>query len=120
MNKRIQIIITTILLFMFYFLLSSIASAQNSVTTNPETINPVKAKLMAGKKVIGGTLTTTDPMICHAMAGAGFDYLWVEMQHSPYSFETVANLIWYCQGMEAIPIIRVPEVQEGAIHYPGR
>jgi 2-keto-3-deoxy-L-rhamnonate aldolase RhmA len=90
-------------------------SAQNSVPTEPGKLNPVKVKFMAGKKVIGGTLATTDPIICHAMAGAGFDYLWIEMQHSPYSFETVANLIWYCQGMRAIPIIRVPEVQDGAI-----
>ncbi len=91
------------------------AQAQGPAPAEPKSINTVKAKLMAGEKVIGGTLTTTDPIIARTMASAGFDYLWIEMQHSPYSFETVANLVWYCQGQPAIPIIRVPEAQEGAI-----
>ncbi len=45
--------------------------------------NTVKQKLMEGKPVIGGTINTSDPNIYCAMANAGFDFLWIEMQHSP-------------------------------------
>src|SRR5207248_787166 len=44
--------------------------------------NPVKVKMMAGGKVTGGTLfNSTDPAIYCAMANAGYDFIWTEMQH---------------------------------------
>jgi 2-keto-3-deoxy-L-rhamnonate aldolase RhmA len=100
---------------MICLVMCSLVWAQNTQSTKPATGNSVKAKLLAGEKVIGGTLTTTDPLVCRTMAGAGFEFLWIEMQHSPYTFETVANLIWYCQGQPALPFVRVPEVEEGSI-----
>jgi len=45
--------------------------------------NTVKQKLKEGKQVVGGTVSSSDPEIYCAMANAGFDYLWIEMQHSP-------------------------------------
>src|SRR5437867_10880016 len=44
--------------------------------------NPVKLKMMQGGKVTGGTLfNSTDPAIYCAMANAGYDFIWTEMQH---------------------------------------
>jgi hypothetical protein len=44
--------------------------------------NPVKLKLMQGGKVTGGTLfSATDPATYCAMANAGYDFIWTEMQH---------------------------------------
>ncbi len=77
--------------------------------------NTVKAKLMAGEQVVGGTVETADPDIYCAMANAGFDFVWIEMQHSPLSFSEVARMIWACRDAPAIPFIRVPDDSEGAI-----
>src|SRR5215467_10883911 len=45
--------------------------------------NPVKIKLMAGGKVTGGTVfSATDPATYCAMANAGYDFIWTEMQHN--------------------------------------
>src|SRR5262245_37888527 len=45
--------------------------------------NPVKLKLMRGEKVTGGTLfSATDPATYCAMANAGYDFIWTEMQHN--------------------------------------
>ncbi|MCU1382706.1 MAG: hypothetical protein JWL71_1403, partial [Acidobacteria bacterium] len=45
--------------------------------------NPVKLKLMAGGKVTGGTVfSATDPATYCAMANAGYDFIWTEMQHN--------------------------------------
>ncbi|MEO7133550.1 MAG: hypothetical protein ABI024_04945, partial [Vicinamibacterales bacterium] len=44
--------------------------------------NPVKIKLQQGGKVTGGTLfSATDPATYCAMANAGYDFIWTEMQH---------------------------------------
>ncbi len=80
-----------------------------------QIFNTVKQKLLAGKKVVGGTVYTNDPNIYCAMAGAGFDFLWIEMQHSPLNFTDVARMVWACKDEPAVPFIRVPDATESDI-----
>jgi 4-hydroxy-2-oxoheptanedioate aldolase len=77
--------------------------------------NTAKQKLMEGKQIVGGTVSTTDPEVYCAMANAGFDFLWIEMQHSPLNYQTVATMIKACKGAPAIPFVRVPDATEGDI-----
>jgi 2-keto-3-deoxy-L-rhamnonate aldolase RhmA len=77
--------------------------------------NTAKQKLLEGKSIVGGTILSPDPNIYCAMAGAGFDFLWIEMQHSPLTYSDVAKMIWSCRGMPAMPFIRVPDATEGDI-----
>ncbi|MCC6586014.1 MAG: hypothetical protein IT168_04775 [Bryobacterales bacterium] len=77
--------------------------------------NTVKTKLAAGKQVFGGTVSSNDPDVYCAMANAGFDFLWIEMQHSPLTFQETARMIRACKGAPAIPFIRVPDATEGDI-----
>jgi 2-keto-3-deoxy-L-rhamnonate aldolase RhmA len=77
--------------------------------------NTAKQKLMEGKPVVGGTIYTSDPNIYCAMAEAGFDFLWIEMQHSPLTYSQVARMIRACPDAPAIPFIRVPDATEGDI-----
>lgn len=76
--------------------------------------NTVKTKLERGEQVVGGTISTNDLNIYCAMASAGFDFLWIEMQHSPLTYQEVATMIRACPG-PAIPFIRVPTDSEGDI-----
>jgi 2-keto-3-deoxy-L-rhamnonate aldolase RhmA len=77
--------------------------------------NTAKQKLLDGKPVIGGTIYTSDPNMYCAMAGAGFDFLWIEMQHSPLTDSEVAKMIRACPEAPAIPFVRVPDATEGDI-----
>jgi 4-hydroxy-2-oxoheptanedioate aldolase len=77
--------------------------------------NTVKEKLARGEQVVGGTIDTADPDIYCAVANAGFDFTWIEMQHSPLTYAEVARMIWACRGAPAIPFIRVPSATEGDI-----
>ena len=77
--------------------------------------NTVKQKLMEGKQVVAGTVASPDPNMYRAMANAGFDCLWIEMQHSPLNYQDVATMIWAGKGSPAIPFIRVPDANEGDI-----
>ncbi len=77
--------------------------------------NTVKAKLEAGGLVLGGTVSTADPEIYCAMADAGFDFIWIEMQHSHLNYTDAARMIFACRDAPAIPFIRVPDATEGDI-----
>src|SRR5262245_43724814 len=77
--------------------------------------NTAKQKMLARKPLIGGTVSSPDPNIYCAMASAGFDYLWIEMQHSPLTYSDVAKMIWACRGTPAMPFIRVPDATESDI-----
>ena len=87
-----------------------------AATTAPaqEHFNTVKTKLAEGRQVVGGTVSSPDINVYCAMAEAGFDFLWIEMQHSPLTYSEVATMIRACPG-PAIPFIRVPDANEGDI-----
>src|SRR5437667_6857572 len=77
--------------------------------------NTAKKKLMEGKQIVGITISSPDPNVYCAAANSGFDYTWIEMQHSPLTYSDVAKLIWACRGASAMPFIRVPDATESEI-----
>jgi 2-keto-3-deoxy-L-rhamnonate aldolase RhmA len=86
-----------------------------AVTPQVRIFNTVKTKLAEGHPVVGGTVSTPDPEVYCAMANAGFDFIWIEMQHSPITYAEAAQMIWACRDAPAIPFIRVPDATEGDI-----
>jgi 2-keto-3-deoxy-L-rhamnonate aldolase RhmA len=85
-----------------------------SAVSAQQPFNTVMTKLAEGKQVVGGTVSSADVDIYCAMASAGFDFLWIEMQHSALTYAQVAAMIRTCPG-PAIPFIRVPDATEGDI-----
>jgi 2-keto-3-deoxy-L-rhamnonate aldolase RhmA len=81
----------------------------------PKIYNTAKQKLLDGKQVVGGTVFSPDPAMYCAMANAGFDFLWIEMQHSPLTYQDVARMIFACRGSAGMPFIRVPDATESDI-----
>jgi 2-keto-3-deoxy-L-rhamnonate aldolase RhmA len=86
------------------------AQYQTSTSATAATIaeNPVKKALKEGKVVIGATVTAANPDVATTLAGAGFDFLWIEMEHSPLTLETVRSMILATRGLKAMPFTRVP------------
>ncbi len=109
------IVSTIVVSTMLCLVIPSEARAQQKQVAPVRMYNTAKKKLMEGKQIVGGTISTSDPNIYCAMANAGFDFLWIEMQHSPLSYNEVAKMIWACRGAPAIPFIRVPDATEGDI-----
>jgi len=70
--------------------------------------NPVKKLLREGKPVIGCTITVPSPEIAAQAANLGYDFLWIEMEHSPITLETARNMILVTRGLKAMPFTRVP------------
>jgi len=80
--------------------------------------NPVKLKMMRGEKITGGTVfASSDPSTYCAMANAGYDFIWTEMQHSPRDWENVANMWRACPTAKAVPGVRVAYADEREIQH---
>ena len=70
--------------------------------------SPVKKLLREGKPVIGVTITVNSVEVAAQAANLGFDFLWIEMEHSPITLETLRHMVLATRGLKAIPLARVP------------
>ena len=80
--------------------------------------NPVKIKLQQGGKVTGGTLfSASDPSTYCAMANAGYDFIWTEMQHGQNDWAEVARMWRTCPQAKAVPGVRIAYTDEREIQH---
>jgi 2-keto-3-deoxy-L-rhamnonate aldolase RhmA len=70
--------------------------------------NPVKKRLREGLPVVAATITVANPDVAAHAATLGFDFLWVEMEHSPITLETLRNIVLATRGLPALTFARVP------------
>ena len=70
--------------------------------------NPVKKKLRAGEPVVAATITAASVEVAAQAASLGFDFLWIEMEHSPITLETLRTMVLSMRGLKAVPFARVP------------
>ncbi len=85
-------------------LIAEVPAAQ----TEAEWENPVRKQLKEGKPVIGATVTVPSAEVAAQLANMGFDFLWIETEHSPITLETLRNMILATRGLKAMPFTRVP------------
>ena len=80
--------------------------------------NPVMIKMMRGEKVTGGTVFSSDsPETYCAMANAGYDFIWTEMQHDSRDWEAVGRMWSACPHSKAVPGVRVAYTDEREIQH---
>jgi 2-keto-3-deoxy-L-rhamnonate aldolase RhmA len=80
--------------------------------------NPVRLKMMQGGKVTGGTVFgATDPSTYCAMANAGYDFIWTEMQHDQRDWQAAARMWRTCPHARAVPGARVAYSDEREIQH---
>jgi 2-keto-3-deoxy-L-rhamnonate aldolase RhmA len=85
---------------------------------NSKIWNPVKLKMMRGEKVTAGTVfASSDPSTYCAMANAGYDFIWTEMQHDSRDWENVAKMWQACPHAKAVPGVRVAYADEREIQH---
>jgi hypothetical protein len=78
--------------------------------------NPVKIKMMQGGKVTGGTVRgAADPTTYCAMANAGYDFIWTEMQHAPTTWDNAVKAWTSCPHAKAVPGARIAYTDEKEI-----
>ena len=70
--------------------------------------SPVRRRLSASQPVFGCTLTTSSLDVAARAATSGFHFLWLELEHSPLTLETVRNIVLATRDLPAVPFARVP------------
>jgi 2-dehydro-3-deoxyglucarate aldolase/4-hydroxy-2-oxoheptanedioate aldolase len=70
--------------------------------------NPVKIKLKNGQKTIGGFLQMLSPVAAEIMSQSGFDWLIVDLEHSPGGFENLQAQLQAMNGSGTVPFARAP------------
>lgn len=75
----------------------------------------LKEKLQNKELSIGSWLTIPHQAVIEIMSTAGFEWLTIDMEHSPISIETIMNLIGHIQGNGMQALVRVSKNEEVAI-----
>jgi 2-dehydro-3-deoxyglucarate aldolase/4-hydroxy-2-oxoheptanedioate aldolase len=74
--------------------------------------NQVRAALQLGKTVFGTMIQEfRNPAIAHILANAGYDFIFIDMEHGPFSLETVADLLKTIRLVGLTGLVRVPDGQ---------
>ncbi len=61
-----------------------------------------------GEPVIGAIVSVNNVDVAAHTAGLGFDFLWVEMEHSPVDLQCLRNIVLATRGLKAVPFARPP------------
>jgi 2-keto-3-deoxy-L-rhamnonate aldolase RhmA len=66
--------------------------------------SPVKRKMLAGEKVYSATINGhgTPEQYCAQATSPTYDFIWTEMQHSPGTWQNVAQMWTTCPGLMGI------------------
>jgi 4-hydroxy-2-oxoheptanedioate aldolase len=70
--------------------------------------NAFKQRLASGTPQIGLWMTLTSPTATEIVAGAGFDWLLIDTEHSPNELPDVQHHLRAAEGGTAEPVVRVP------------
>lgn len=77
--------------------------------------NTLKAKLKAGKNVFGTWSMLSSPSVMNVMAQSGLDFIIIDMEHGPTSFETAEAQLFATESAGCTPIIRLGEGSDPTI-----
>ena len=72
-------------------------------------MNLLKEKIKSGKPICGTHVLLSDPAICEIFGQMGYDYIWLDMEHSALSFKEVYNSLNAANLRGTPVIVRVPQ-----------
>ena len=73
--------------------------------------NNVKKRLARGEQLVGPLVSLASPDVAEILSLVGFDYLWMESEHSPMNFAQIQMMIQAVAG-RCPCLVRVPENRE--------
>lgn len=73
-----------------------------------ESVEIFRKKLHSPKGVFGPFMITCDPALVETAGYAGYDFVLLDMEHGPGTFENLQNLIRAANVAGVMPLVRVP------------
>ena len=71
-------------------------------------MNAFKEKLKNGQKLVGVEVTTSDIIISDALGRCGFDYFWIDTEHTAMDYQRVVEHIVSAKANHVTSLVRVP------------
>lgn len=102
-NRKHVTFALTVVAFLFVSATSGWADAPGTAK-----FNHFKALLQSGKTAIGTHVSLAHPDATEIIANAGFDWLFIDLEHKPIDPENMHALIKAMKGTKAAPVVRVP------------
>lgn len=79
---------------------------------NPTPNTSPKARIRTGETLLGSEINRLrSAEVARVYAVAGFDFVFIDMEHSGFSFETVADMCDNARRFGIAPIVRVPQAE---------
>ena len=69
----------------------------------------LKEKILNREKIIGTHINFSDPSVGRIAGLAGYDYIWIDMEHNYISFETLLALVLAVKSTGTAVIVRAPQ-----------
>lgn len=70
-----------------------------------------RKKLLSGQTLIGTVVTQSNPAMAEILADAGFDWLWIDAEHSPMEMRDIQGILQAVENRCAC-VVRVPASNE--------
>jgi 4-hydroxy-2-oxoheptanedioate aldolase len=80
-----------------------------------EGSNKVKQKAKEGELVLGFVCRTLSPVVVELVGLSGFDFVWLDMEHTSASFETIEHLCRAADATGVQSLVRVPDKNPSSI-----
>ena len=77
--------------------------------------NKLKQDLLNGKPVLGTWSVIPSASAANIIGLSGFDFIIIDMEHGPGSFETAEDMVRACEVSGCTPLLRVPHNDESLI-----
>ena len=92
-----------------------IGNTPNANETEMTTPNRIKSELKAGRSVFGTWSNLSSPSALNVIGQAGLDFVIIDMEHGPTSFETADMQLYATESAGCTPIIRLGEGSDPTI-----
>ncbi|MBU0591899.1 MAG: aldolase/citrate lyase family protein [archaeon] len=77
--------------------------------------NRLKKKLENNEKTLGTWCVVDSPTVVDIMATTGLDFIIIDAEHGPISYETAQCMVMACESHNVSPIMRVGELNEALV-----
>ena len=75
-------------------------------------MSKLSEKLKRGEIALGSHISLNDPTITEIMGAVGFDYLWIDTEHTSISLDCLQNHLVAAKACGVSAVVRVPEVSQ--------
>ncbi len=72
-------------------------------------MNNLRERIKHGEKLCGSIVSLTDPCLCEIIGNVGYDFIWIDMEHTYISYKEVLCHLNASRSVGTPAVVRVPQ-----------